>query len=111
MDGWLKGLVAVTCLAVLGAIGWWLWSERQMAIAAEVAAHAEAAATARAEAALRQEADRAAEAALERERLQQVQECVEDLAEWEDGDRSRIMEKYHPHVVTSLDNCRQLVRQ
>lgn len=29
MDGWLKGLIALACLAVIGAGGYLVWSERQ----------------------------------------------------------------------------------
>lgn len=29
MDGWLKGLIALACVAVVGAGGYLVWSERQ----------------------------------------------------------------------------------
>lgn len=98
MDGWLKWLVAITCLAVLGAIGWWIWSDRQEAIAAEVAARRAAIAT-----------EVAAQADLDRRRARQVEECRDDLAAWDRGDRAAVLEKYNPRVVTALDNCRALV--
>jgi len=45
---WFKGLVAVTCLAVLAAIGWWFWQDQQdRRLAEELAVAAQHAASAR----------------------------------------------------------------
>src|SRR5690606_18146732 len=29
MDGWLKWLISITCIIVIGGVGYWSWSEYQ----------------------------------------------------------------------------------
>lgn len=93
MDGWLKGLVAVTCVAVLAAIGWWGWSEWQDRRAQEVAAQ------------------EAIEAASEYRRQMRVQECLDDLIVWQNGDRNDIREKYGTaQAGTAMEACKDTLR-
>lgn len=97
MEGWVKGLVAVTCVAVLAALGWWGWSERQRS-AAEAAAQAAAERSARVQTMVEEEYREA----------QQLRECAADLREWQDGDRKVILDRYGDGTVARLRECRSV---
>lgn len=98
MDGWFKGLVAVTCAAVLVALGWWGWSERQRSVeqtAAEVAVARAARVQAVAEAEFR---------------VQELRrDCEADLEEWYDGDRAVVLDRYGGETWPRIKECRSLV--
>lgn len=94
MGGWLKGLIATTCAAVLAALGWWGWSEWRSAEGRTEVAQAEA------------DADRFNK---ELENEQFRQECRADVAAWDAGDRAAVIRKFGDAAERIIEECRYLI--
>lgn len=95
MPGWLKGLVAVTCAAVLVAVAWWGWSEWGAAQDQE-----------------------AARVAAEQAELLETQEnwailqdeCQGKIDAWDGGRRDDLVETFGRYAEEQVERCRRLVK-
>ena len=96
MPGWLRGLVAVTCLAVLAAVSWWGWSEWRSA-------------SERAEAARLEEEGRPLRGMLES--ASRFNECADMVRSWDDGDRGAIEARYGSGAEEAVDRCWETVER
>lgn len=94
MDGWLKGLVAVTCVAVLAALLWWGW--REWRAAAKQAA-----------AALLEAEEEAAKSRAEWEGLQA--ECEAEIGAWDSGDRDALAARLGSYAEDRIERCRRII--
>lgn len=95
MDGWLKALVAATCVVLLAATGWWGW--REWDAAGVRAAEAESA----------ERLARWEEAAL---RDRQREECEAALGAW-DGDQQAVVEaEFGEYADAYIESCRVRLR-
>lgn len=90
MDGWLKGLVAAACVAVIAGVGIYGVTEIRRAEKAQAAEEAAARLAA-------QETDR------------RVHECRHFLQAWNAGDRGPAERRFGSRADDTMDACRHLI--
>jgi gamma-glutamyl:cysteine ligase YbdK (ATP-grasp superfamily) len=93
MDGWLK-LIALACVAVVAATGWWSWRDWKAAAQREAAALLEA-------------EHQAAKTEAEWQGLQ-VQ-CEAEVVAWDSGNRAALTGRLGSYAEDRIERCRGIV--
>lgn len=94
MDGWFKGLIAVTCAAVLAAVGWWGWSEWNAAAERESA---------------QAEAEEAQQVAVQARSAAMRADCEARIAAWDAGNRQGLIDEYGRFAEDVVTDCRMMI--
>ncbi len=91
VDGWLKALIATTCFAVLGAIGWYGMGEIREAK----------------DLAIEKQSRNRAHAAMQ---AREVDNCRGMIAAWDSGDDGPALKEFGPaRAKEGVDLCRTIV--
>ena len=94
LGGWFKGLVGATCAVALAAVAWWGWSEERSAQVRAASSAAQAIAD---------------QVQSEIDRQRQLDDCRDDIASWDAGDRAAVSQRYGDSAERIIDECRLLV--